>query len=254
MLLRTASVVCWSEFLAADQGSIPGTTRFFWEAVGLARGPLSLVSTTEELRGRNSSGSGLENWDYGRRRSGALTVRHTSVHKSCYWLRRQAEVARSIYFARGLRPRSLFYFVMFLRWWISNTVRHPLEFRVCIHLSYTQVCGYFFFFFLLNRVWLNHNSVSIKTSFTKLTINFFDLYTNLRYLITKSLPLNHLLVYCLTNSNGFFHLSRLRISIETSGHFAVDVVLKSLDISSNPFFFFFPLGNVAHFSAGSPNV
>jgi hypothetical protein len=29
--------------------------------VGLERGPLSLVSTTEELLGRNSSGSGLEN-------------------------------------------------------------------------------------------------------------------------------------------------------------------------------------------------
>jgi hypothetical protein len=35
--------------------------------VGLERGPLSLVSTTEELLGRKSSGSGLENRDYGRR-------------------------------------------------------------------------------------------------------------------------------------------------------------------------------------------
>jgi hypothetical protein len=32
--------------------------------VGLERGPLSLVSTTEELLGRKSSGSGLENRDY----------------------------------------------------------------------------------------------------------------------------------------------------------------------------------------------
>jgi hypothetical protein len=40
----------------------------FWEVVGLERGPLSLVSTTEELLGRNisSSGSGLENREYGR--------------------------------------------------------------------------------------------------------------------------------------------------------------------------------------------
>jgi hypothetical protein len=29
--------------------------------VGLERGPLSLVNTNEELLGRNSSGSGLEN-------------------------------------------------------------------------------------------------------------------------------------------------------------------------------------------------
>jgi hypothetical protein len=35
--------------------------------VGLERGPLSLVITTEELLGRNSSGSGLESREYGRR-------------------------------------------------------------------------------------------------------------------------------------------------------------------------------------------
>jgi hypothetical protein len=35
--------------------------------VGAERGPLSLVSTTEELLGRKDSGSGLENREYGRR-------------------------------------------------------------------------------------------------------------------------------------------------------------------------------------------
>jgi hypothetical protein len=35
--------------------------QIFWDVVGLERGPLSLVSTTEELLGRNSSSSGLEN-------------------------------------------------------------------------------------------------------------------------------------------------------------------------------------------------
>jgi hypothetical protein len=34
--------------------------------VGLERGPLSLLSTAEELRGRKSSGSGLESREYGR--------------------------------------------------------------------------------------------------------------------------------------------------------------------------------------------
>jgi hypothetical protein len=34
--------------------------------MGRERGPLSLVSTIEELFGRNSSGSGLENREYGR--------------------------------------------------------------------------------------------------------------------------------------------------------------------------------------------
>jgi hypothetical protein len=37
--------------------------------VGLEWGPLSLVSTTEELLGRKSSVFSLENWDYGRRDS-----------------------------------------------------------------------------------------------------------------------------------------------------------------------------------------
>jgi hypothetical protein len=36
-----------------------------WEAVGLKRGPLSLVNTTEELLERTSSGSGLEDREYG---------------------------------------------------------------------------------------------------------------------------------------------------------------------------------------------
>jgi hypothetical protein len=34
--------------------------------VGLERGPLSLVNTTEELLGRKISGSGLANREYGR--------------------------------------------------------------------------------------------------------------------------------------------------------------------------------------------
>jgi hypothetical protein len=37
--------------------------------VDLERGPLSLVSATEELLGRNSSGYGLESREYGRRDS-----------------------------------------------------------------------------------------------------------------------------------------------------------------------------------------
>jgi hypothetical protein len=40
--------------------------QIFWEIVGLERGPFSLVSKIEELLGRNSSGFGLENRDYGR--------------------------------------------------------------------------------------------------------------------------------------------------------------------------------------------
>jgi hypothetical protein len=41
--------------------------QIFWEVVGLKRGPLSLVSTTQKLLERKSSGSGLESREYGRR-------------------------------------------------------------------------------------------------------------------------------------------------------------------------------------------
>jgi hypothetical protein len=50
--------------------------QIFWEVVVLERGPPSLVSTIEE-------GSGLENRDYGRRGSAALTTWHPSIR--CSW-------------------------------------------------------------------------------------------------------------------------------------------------------------------------
>jgi hypothetical protein len=55
--------------------------QIFWDVVGLERGPLSLMNTTEELLERNSSGSGLET------ENTAVGIRHsdhvaTSIHKS----------------------------------------------------------------------------------------------------------------------------------------------------------------------------
>jgi hypothetical protein len=49
--------------------------------VGLERGPLSLVSTIEELLERKGRGFGLENQDYGHRGSATLTTWHSSIHK-----------------------------------------------------------------------------------------------------------------------------------------------------------------------------
>jgi hypothetical protein len=49
--------------------------------VGLERGPLSLVSTTEEVLARKSSGSGLENRDYGSRGFVTLNYAITSIRK-----------------------------------------------------------------------------------------------------------------------------------------------------------------------------
>jgi hypothetical protein len=56
--------------------------QILWEVLGLERGPLSLVSAIQELLVRKSSGSGLENREYGRRGFVALTTRHLSIRKS----------------------------------------------------------------------------------------------------------------------------------------------------------------------------
>jgi hypothetical protein len=40
--------------------------KIFWEVVDLERGPLTHMNTIEDLHGRNSSGFGLENREYGR--------------------------------------------------------------------------------------------------------------------------------------------------------------------------------------------
>jgi hypothetical protein len=56
--------------------------QIFWEVMGLERGPLSLVSTIEELLKGKSSGPGLENQDYGRKGSAVLTTWHSSICKS----------------------------------------------------------------------------------------------------------------------------------------------------------------------------
>jgi hypothetical protein len=57
-------VVRVPDYRSRGPGSIPGATRL--SVVGLERGPLSLMSTIEELLGRKSSGSGLESREYGR--------------------------------------------------------------------------------------------------------------------------------------------------------------------------------------------
>jgi hypothetical protein len=63
--MATASVIRWSEFWLQIQRSGFDSRRYqiFREVVSLERGPLSLMSTIEELSGRNTSGFGLEKRD-----------------------------------------------------------------------------------------------------------------------------------------------------------------------------------------------
>jgi hypothetical protein len=59
-------VVSVPGYRSRGPGSILGTTDILGSS-GLERGPLSLVSTIEELLERRSSGSGLESREHGRR-------------------------------------------------------------------------------------------------------------------------------------------------------------------------------------------
>jgi hypothetical protein len=56
-----------SSWLQIQRSGLDSRRYQIFRVVGLERGPLTLVSTTEELLGRKSSGSGLECREYGRR-------------------------------------------------------------------------------------------------------------------------------------------------------------------------------------------
>jgi hypothetical protein len=56
--------------------------QIFWEVVGLERGPLSLVSTIEEVLERKSNSYGICKRDYGCKGSAVLTTQHPSIRKS----------------------------------------------------------------------------------------------------------------------------------------------------------------------------
>jgi hypothetical protein len=81
--------------------------QIFWEVVGLERGPLSLVIVTEKLLEWKNSGSGSR-----KSRLTAVGIRCAdhmtpTIRKSWDKLRRHAAIAWSVYFACGLKPRSL---------------------------------------------------------------------------------------------------------------------------------------------------
>jgi hypothetical protein len=82
-------------YRSGGPGSIPGSTSKKKNVVGLERGPLSLVSTTEELLDRKVAAPA---W---RTENTAVGIRHADhvasfIRKSWQSLRRQAAVARPV--------------------------------------------------------------------------------------------------------------------------------------------------------------
>jgi hypothetical protein len=72
--LRSSGQSSWLQIQRSGFDS--GRYQIFWEIMGLEQGPHSFMSTIEELLGRKSSGSSLENRDYGRGGSTRLMTWH----------------------------------------------------------------------------------------------------------------------------------------------------------------------------------
>jgi hypothetical protein len=95
----------------------------FWEVVGLELGPLSLVSTTEELLGRNCSGSGLESQEYST--GDPLSWPHDTLYPQKLTLTLPTSYSRLVSIVRSW-PQSLFVwfffctmrsYVLYIWWW-----------------------------------------------------------------------------------------------------------------------------------------
>jgi hypothetical protein len=86
--------------------ALPDFSERHWVWNGVHSPSWVLMSITEELLGRNSSGSGQENREYDRRDS-LRWPRNTLYPQKLVLLRQEAAVARSAWFASGPKPRSL---------------------------------------------------------------------------------------------------------------------------------------------------
>jgi hypothetical protein len=89
----------WSSWLQIQRSGFDSRSYHIWEVVDLERGPLSLVSRTEELLERKSSGSGLETREHCHR-DPSRWPRGTPYSQ-------KLALTSSTSGARGLRPRSL---------------------------------------------------------------------------------------------------------------------------------------------------
>jgi hypothetical protein len=102
--------------------------QIFWEVAGLARGPFRLMTTTEELLGRKSSGFGLELREYGRR-DPSLWPRGT-LYPQMLILTSPTSGGRSAGIGPLRTQVTEFFFRFFIshfRFWITNQARNQSE-------------------------------------------------------------------------------------------------------------------------------
>jgi hypothetical protein len=94
--------------------------QIFWEVVCLERGPLSLMSTTEELLKRKCSGSSLENREYGRREQSRWPCGYLSPQTLTLTLLISGGRSAGIVRLRT-QATEVFYMMIFSNEWSSQT-------------------------------------------------------------------------------------------------------------------------------------
>jgi hypothetical protein len=159
---------CQSSWLQIQRSGFDSRRyQIFWEVVGLERGPLSLVSTTEELLGRKSSGSGLENRDYSRRDSSRWP--RGTLYPQKLALTSLTSCGHSVEFARGLRPREFSFIIKSVLNWSSaflDTVSVRLLYcSVVQRISSCNITGHVFQIVALSSVYERLLHINILGSF-----------------------------------------------------------------------------------------
>jgi hypothetical protein len=102
--------------------------QIFWEIMVLEQGPLSLVSTIEELLGRDNSGFSLENREYGRRDQSRWA--RATLHPQKLALTSPTSGGRSVGVVRS-RTQATALFVLLIRSIAENGARNNEHFLCC---------------------------------------------------------------------------------------------------------------------------
>jgi hypothetical protein len=138
--------------------------------VGLERGPLSLVSTIEELHGRKSSGFGLESREYCHR---AQSHRPRSSIYPQNVGTNFADKQRSLdKFARGLRPWSLVFFIC--THYVSAPMGHQVKYTTSQSLEAIMPATDPVLVRLLEELKLSYISLVAKFHLNCISCIYFD--------------------------------------------------------------------------------
>jgi hypothetical protein len=139
--------------------------QIFWEVMGLERGPLGLMSTTEELLWRKSSGSSLESREYGRR--DPLHWPRDTLHPQTLTLTSPTSGGRSVGTVRSRNKATEFVCFVYLR---NIKFSETFKYKTC-----PQVNGYHYTdrFFIIFLNFMARTGNKIRDILLKYNLNHF---------------------------------------------------------------------------------